>query len=743
MELTKDKLFKETKEKSLKALEIKNEKEDINKKNDIYKILIKETNDILEIIDLDGNIKYINGISEKVMGYKPEDLIGKNIYDFHRGYHLSILKKMIKDAIQFPNKVIQELISFNNNLGKKIYLDVRIKNLINEPTIEGIVINFRDITNSIKKEEQKNYIFTYDRPTGLPDHNYLNKQLEIECKLSNKENTTFALIVVDIDNIKNISYSLGDIIANKLILKMSKQLVDFSKLHEEIFVSRIAYDQFGLIIKGLKKHEDYRKIAEELILLFSSPYSIEKYELDVTVNIGACIYPDDVKYVHSMRKKINSILIRAKKEGKNKIKFYSPDLDIQNYKEYLIRTHLRHAVRKKELKLYYQPIVNLKNHKILAGEALIRWEHPDWGIVSPNDFIPLAEETGVIVDIGEWVLREVCYNYKQWIKKGLPEIKVSINVSSVQFLESNFVEHIKTIINEFELDPHFLIIEITENTIIKQTNKIISDIKKLRELGIEIAIDDFGTGFSSLSYLNLFDIDILKIDKSFIKNCVLDKTSNIITSTIINMVKKLKIKSAAKGIETWEQLNYLRELNCIVGQGFLYSKPVDVETFEKLLYKGKCNPVIVNNLKITSRTERRRFFRVKFFKLLEANLTIKEIKGKKVKVGNTKVLVQNIGPGGLCFISNIKLPVEKYFIIQFTTELIEKTIKVNGQLAWLEEIDDNLYKYGVEFIIDEKERYDLIKILNKVQIKIKKDILFSDGSFTNDSPKKYFNSIIK
>ena len=260
----------------------------------------------------------------------------------------------------------------------------------------------------------------------------------------------------------------------------------------------------------------------------------------------------------------------------------------------------------------------------------------------------------------------------------------------------------------------------------------------MRALGIQVALDDFGTGFSPLAYLYSFKFDYLKIDGLFIKNAILEETSNIITSSIIKTARNLKIKVVAEGIENWEQLSYLKDLNCHTGQGYLYSKPVALEDFEKILAKKRCRPK-PSNKKVPIK-EKRRFFRIKFRQLLEAVMTILTIRGKNVNVGNTKVLVENIGPGGLCFISNIRFPVERYFILQFSTQLIDENIKVYGYPVWAEEIDDNLYKYGIEFTIDENERMDLTKILNQVQIKMKNNILCAEGDFISISPNAYFKS---
>ena len=257
--------------------------------------------------------------------------------------------------------------------------------------------------------------------------------------------------------------------------------------------------------------------------------------------------------------------------------------------------------------------------------------------------------------------------------------------------------------------------EITESVLMVEAEKTVSVIKKLQSYGIQVALDDFGTGFSSLAYLNSFHISILKIDGSFIKNAILDDTGNIITKSIINMARELKIKMVAEGIEKWEQLSYLLNMNCLMGQGYLYSKPLSYEEFGLVLSKGKCEPFIMDEESRITTEDRRKFFRVKFSKLLEANLTLKEFRGKNVNVGNTKVLVKNIGSGGLCFISNIRIPTEQSIVLQFTTKLTGKEIKLYGSPVWSDETIDDFYEYGLEFRISENERMQLLKLLNEVK----------------------------
>lgn len=602
----------------------------------------------------------------------------------------------------------------------------------NPITVYGTTL---DITERVEMENIMEHIANHDELTGLPNSHNFKEKLSSQFENAYKTKTRFALMMLEIDGLKNINYSLGYDVGSQAIIEIVQKMRMF--LGKEIFLSRFSDDHFALIIQGYKTIGEYDDLAKGLINLLSKPTRVYNYDLDFAANIGICYYTEKELSVDSFRKHAKIALLNAKKEGKDTYKYYSSDLDIKHYKEITLRNDLHHIIEKEQLKVYYQPIVNIKTNEILAVEALARWDNPEWGIVSPDEFIPLAEETGFIIEIGKWMLKEVCGHYKKWLSYEIPNFKISINLSSIQFLEKDFVENIESIIAEYELDPSFLIIEITEGILINNPDKVNSDIEELQSLGIQVALDDFGTGYASLSYLMSFKIDILKIDESFVRNISSDETSSVITRNIINMAGELKIELVAEGIENWEQLSALKEYKCFAGQGYIYSKPIPMEDIEPILAKGKCKPILANDL-LKPIEERRKFFRIKFSQLLEADMTIREIKGRRLNIGKTKILIEDIGPGGMRFISNIILPLEKDVILQFITQLIGRDINVHGYLVWMEESGTNLYEYGVEFIVNENERADLIMTLNQVQIKMKNDILFAEGSFTSFSPDLYF-----
>lgn len=720
-----DKIQKKTEEKQV----------EISKLQRRFEILMAESNSILGIIDSDGTIKEISEAITRITGYKPDELINKKVYNLFIGESLQKVMEMVNFCLVNKGKKVKGCASLKTKDGMIVYFETIMQNLPYEPSIEGIAVSFRDITRRIQMQKRMAHISTHDELTGLPNRVFFNSKLVNQYRFYKEKKEKFAIMMLDISGLKHVNYSLGYQFGDKLIVEIVHRLKNI--LGEDNFLSRYAGDHFAIILPNLESYEEYINIIKAIIDLFSKPFKIEEYTLDISTNIGIrrC---DDVQDIDSLRKQAKVALLMAKREGKNTYRFYSSDLDAKNYKEFTLRDDLHYAIERQQLKIYYQPIINLKNDEILAAEALIRWEHPEWGIVPSDEFISLVEETGLITDIGKWAFKKVCEDYKRWVYKGLPSIKVSVNFYGAQFLESNFVKNIKDTIAAYKLKHEFLIVEISKTTLSKNINKLKSDIEGLQSLGIEVALDDLGTGFSSLSILSDLNFDIFKINDSFIKNIPTDSISNAITKYIINMAKELKIKLVAEGVENWDQGLYLKNLNCTAVQGLLYSEPIPLEDFEKNLAKKKWKPKVFKSTMILPQEDRRKFFRIRFNQLLEADMTILEIRGKKLDIGNTKVLIKNMGPGGLCFISNVRFPAERGITLQFTTELLEEELKVYGCIVWAEEKKNNLYEYGVEFTIDENGRSDLIMELNKVQIKMRNNILFAEGSFTSDSYIQYF-----
>lgn len=737
-----------------RAIEVKqNEIEKIQQRT---KMLIQESGVVFEIISADGIIRYISETSQKVINYDPGSMIGKSVYDYYDHNEAVYLKGLICSAMENKTSTETGLITFSGKGDKPIYLEVHIQNFLDHPIIQGLVLDFRDVTNRVVMQRKIEKLASYDETTSLPKPNQFKKELTEKCLRADLNQHSLIVMMLDFDGFKEINDSLGFVVGQQLIVQIVMRLRGL--FGKDTLISRYSEDHFAIVIEGLINLESYEARVLEVIEFFHRPFKIDIYEFDINVNVGVSVYPletdakemdaeDDmiaadqaVDEIEELVQYANIALVWSKKEGKNRYRFYSSELNIQNYKQLQLRHDLRMAVKRDQFMVFYQPMVRLKNNQILAIEALIRWNHPDWGMVSPDEFIYLAEETGAIVEMGKWVLRKVCEDHRYWMLKGYEPVFISVNFSSIQFYERDFVKNITDMLAEYEVDPKYLIVELTESLIIENAHKAIADIEKLQRAGIKVALDDFGTGYSSLSYLQHFNIDIIKMDASFLKNIMTDKTSAIIAQAIINLTKELHIKLVCEGIENWEQLSFLRENNCFSGQGYLYSRPVPFLKIDEMLENGKCRPVF-SNTTVKSRTERRKSFRQSFRDFLKTDLRILKIKDKKMNVGNSKALIKDLGPGGLCFVSNIQFPLERDFTLEFTTTLLGQEFSAIGTPVWSREAADNLFEYGVKFMMDESAVEDLMRILYELQVKMKKNILFADGSFTDKTAYQYFDEL--
>lgn len=670
-----------------------------------FQVLVQQSSDVFEIISPDFTIQYISPAVEKIIGYAPEERIGKNALEFLEEEQKQKFIKMVDYVLEYPEERMQSDLTLKDQNGKVSYLTYTMSNQLQEPSIQGIIINWRDITDRIENQKEIEYIATHDELTRLPNRVSLKKKISQLCEEHVEPNYNFALIMLDIDGFRYVNDALGYQLGDQLIVQVASRLQEF--LGENEFLCRYAGDQFAVIIQSLNKFWEYEQVVKKIAMLFKDAYKVDLYELDMTVSLGISMYPHDGRDPDLLINYANISLLRSKHEGKNRYKFYSSEIGIQIYKQVVLRNDLLKAIERKQFQIYYQAQVKLESSDILAAEALIRWEHPEWGMVSPNEFISLAEETGFIINLGNWMLNEVCKTYKNWMEQGMAPIKVSVNYSSIQFYEKNFVENIIAIINQYELNPHFLIMEITESVFMKNPEKAIIDIKRLQNEGIQVALDDFGTGFSSLSYLNSFNIDILKIDRSFIKNVMMDDASTIITRSVIDLAQELRIKLVAEGIENQEQLSYLKGVNCYSGQGFLYNKPMPPGEFAQLLAKEKCLPTQLLNEKKSGK-EHRKYLRIKLPKLLEADMSILERPEQKFKVGSMKVEVKNISSEGLCFAAGVRLPVNKELLLEFIIPTKDgKEAKICGYPVWAQETEKSWYEYGVEFDHSPSEKIDL------------------------------------
>lgn len=551
-----------------------------------FRVLLESAPDAIVIVDGKGRIVLINSQTEKMFGYSRDELSGKSVeillperfreshvkhrasYDSRRSQRMGpgrVLHARRKDGEEFPAEITLSPVKAEGG-----------------PLIISVL---RDFTERKRSEERLNHLATHDPLTNLPNRRMLSEILAKTLPRHQRHKRLVAVMFLDLDRFKIINDTLGHDVGDGLLKGVAKRLVDL--VREGDTVVRMGGDEFVLILTDVAEMQDPSRVAQRILDSLSKPFAVEGHELFITTSIGISLFPGDGENPETLLKNADAAMYRAKEQGKNNYQYYSSNINAKASERLSMENSLRHALERGEFLLHYQPRVDLATGRIFGAEALIRWQHPERGLVSPAEFIPLAEETGLIVPIGEWVLRTACAQNKAWQTAGLSSFRVAVNLSGQQFQEKKLVEMVLRALRESDLSPRFLELELTESIIMKNAEQTIGTLCKFHGMGIEIAIDDFGIGYSSLNYLKRFPISRLKIDQSFVRDITTDPDDSAIVAAIITMAHSLKLKVVAEAVETSDQLEFLRQLQCDEIQGYLFSRPLPPEEMTKLLKVGK------------------------------------------------------------------------------------------------------------------------------------------------------------
>ncbi|MCK5356700.1 MAG: EAL domain-containing protein, partial [Methyloprofundus sp.] len=423
-----------------------------------------------------------------------------------------------------------------------------------------------------------------DELTGLPNRRMFQDRLELEMAKSHREKCSLALLFIDLDRFKAVNDTLGHEVGDLLLIEASKRII--SCVRETDAIARLGGDEFTVILSGLHDTLNTERITGLIIKKLSQPFNLVEQEVYITASIGITLFPNDGESISQLLKNADQAMYRAKKLGRNRFSYFTPAMQDTAQKYLQILTDLRSAIAEQQFQLHYQPIVDLTTGQILKAEALIRWYHPSMGLISPADFIPIAEESGLIIEIGDWVFKNAAQQAKYWLDTYGLTIQISINKSPVQFQSSEDSTNWIKYLNSLGLLGENIVIEITEGLLMETTESIVRQLLQFRDAHIPVSMDDFGTGYSSLAYLNKFDIDFLKIDRSFTRNLSPDSSDMVLSEAIIVMAHKLGLKVIAEGIETEEQLQLLKAADCDYGQGYLFSRPIPADEFIKLLIQN-------------------------------------------------------------------------------------------------------------------------------------------------------------
>ncbi|WP_413436482.1 putative bifunctional diguanylate cyclase/phosphodiesterase [Sulfuriferula sp. GW1] len=446
-------------------------------------------------------------------------------------------------------------------------------------------IEAQKLTEQVRAAKvELDHLAHHDVLTDLPNRLLLQDRLSQAIELARRQRTQLAVMFMDLDQFKHINDSLGHSIGDQLLQSVAQRLV--ACVRQSDTVSRQGGDEFVLLLPHIEHAEDAALSAQKLLAALVAPHRIDQHDLHISVSIGISIYPDDGQDAETLIKNADTAMYHAKEYGRNNYKFFEQSMNARAVLRQSVEASLRRALERQEFVLHYQPKINLHSGTIVGVEALIRWQHPELGLLLPAHFVPIAEECGLILPIGRWVLRTACLQAQAWRQAGLPPIIIAVNTSALEFRAKDFLEYLRTVLAETGLNPACLELELTESVLMHDVEFSNAVLPAIADLGVMLAVDDFGTGYSSLSYLKLFPIDTLKIDQSFVNQITTNPDDATIVSAVIGMGKSLRLRVIAEGVETPEQYAFLLTQQCDVGQGYYFSHPMTAEAIATLLHTG-------------------------------------------------------------------------------------------------------------------------------------------------------------
>jgi len=535
-----------------------------------------------------GNITFLNLVAERMTGWPSQEALGRPMSEVFR-----IMDATSRETVPNPMAMAIEQdrtmhLPLNCILVRRDGVETPIEDSVapihnreGQPT--GAVIVFRDVSATHAMAEQMEHSAKHDFLTGLPNRMLLNDRISQAIASAKRHGTEVALLFLDLDGFKHINDSLGHSIGDKLLQSIAKQLVGSVRASDT--VSRQGGDEFVVLLLDVKHPEDSGRVAAKILKAIAKAHLIDDHELHITASVGVSVYPDDGLDAETLIRNADTAMYQAKEDGTQLCRFFEPAMNLRAVQRQSTEESLRRALERKEFKLEYQPKINLKTGMITGAEALVRWTHPIRGLISPAEFIPIAEDCGLILPIGRWVLREACRQARAWADAGLPEISMAVNISGNEFRDVNFLEGVVAILEDTGVDPTSLELELTESVLMRHPEAVEPTLRALRAEGVQLAVDDFGTGYSSLSYLSKFSIDTLKIDQSFVRQIVTNPRERTIVSAIISMGRSLNLRVVAEGVETAGELAFLQTQHCEEVQGDLFSRSVPPAQFAELLAK--------------------------------------------------------------------------------------------------------------------------------------------------------------
>ena len=552
-------------------------------------VTLNSIGDAVLSTDILGNVTYLNPVAARMTDWRPGEALGRPLTEVFQ-----IIDATTREPAQNPmDETIQldRIVRLTPNclLIRRDGIETAIEDSASpihdrRGQVIGAVIVFKDVSDARAMSLRAVYLAQHDFLTDLPNRMLLNDRLTQAIALARRHGHHLAVLFLDLDRFKHVNDSLGHVIGDTLLQSVARRLVTCVRSSDT--VSRQGGDEFVVLLSEIEHADDAAASAQKIIAALVAPHDVANHQLHVTVTIGISIYPDDGPDAETLIKCADTAMYHAKESGRNNYHFFERQMNARAVERQWIEAGLHRALARREFVLHYQPKIDLETGAATGAEALIRWVHPERGLLFPRDFVPIAEDCGLIVPIGQWVLREACRQARVWIDEGRRPMAVAVNISAVEFRDPGFVENARTILDDSRLDARYLELELTESSLIQDAESTALALQSLTDMGVQLAIDDFGTGYSSLSYLRQFPINVLKIDQSFVHEISADPVGTSIVGAVISMGKSLGHRVIAEGVETREQLAFLQAQRCGEGQGYYFSRPLVAEQFIRLLETG-------------------------------------------------------------------------------------------------------------------------------------------------------------
>ena len=546
-------------------------------------ITVEQSSDLVVVTDKSGTIEYVNKAVENVSGYTNAELLGKNRDIWKSGKHAEKFFAEMQNTV-FAGLPFSGLAIYRAKNGQLFYLEEKVTPFRDEEAITHLISTGKDVTHQKNLKEKVNYLSHFDVLTGLPNRVLFADLLEQGIRKARRNGSLIAVLAVDIDRFKLVNDAFGFSAGNDILRAITERITD--TVGGGGAVARIGSDEFGIALHNIVDPQDISASVDRIMSNVRQPIMLRGEELVLSLAVGISVYPSDGENVETLLGNAHIALSQAQSEGRNNYQFFTRHITRKVSEGMLMEKRLNSALKKDEYLVYYQPYLDMTTKRIGGAEALIKWKSDKHGMVPPAKFIPLLEDSGMIIDVGEWVLRTACRQIKQWDREPA-KFPVAVNLSLMQLRHKDVIDMVGRIIHEFEIDPSRLILEVTEGMCIYDLDFASIVLKKLKDIGVSISIDDFGTGYSSLSYLKKLPVDNVKIDMSFVKDITVDPDAASIVSAITTMARNLNLKTIAEGVETEDQWKILRLLRCDMAQGFLFSPALPAQEISKFVFKGR------------------------------------------------------------------------------------------------------------------------------------------------------------